>query len=104
MAYAASALSFMLENLGKAVIFTGSQIPFCEVYSDARRNLIVSIIFAMSYEFPEVCICFNDKLFRANRTVKVNSMGLDAYVSPNFPPLATLGAFIQYNKELTLRS
>jgi L-asparaginase len=67
MAYASSALSFMLENLGKTVVFTGSQIPFCEVYNDARRNLIVSVIFAVSSEFPEVCLCFNDKLLRANR-------------------------------------
>jgi L-asparaginase len=102
MAYAASALSFMLENLGKTVVFTGSQIPFCEVYNDARRNLIVSIIFAISSDFPEVCICFNDKLLRANRAVKVNSVGLAAFDSPNFPPLATLGAFINENRELAL--
>ena len=102
MAYAASALSFMLENLGKTVVFTGSQIPFCEVYNDARRNLMVSIIFAMTDDFPEVCICFNDRLLRANRTVKVNSVGLNAFDSPNFPPLATLGAFINERKELAL--
>ena len=102
MAYAASALSFMLENLGKTVVFTGSQIPFAEVYNDARRNLIVSIIFAISDRFPEVCICFNDKLLRANRTVKVNSVGLNAFDSPNFPPLATLGAFIKERRELAL--
>ena len=102
MAYASSAVSFMLENLGKPVIFTGSQIPFCEVYNDARRNLIVSIIFAMCSEFPEVCILFNDKLLRANRSVKVNSVALDAFDSPNFPPLATLGAFIHERKDLSL--
>eukprot|EP01031_Cornospumella_fuschlensis_P041119 gene41119-50165_t len=79
MAYASSALSFMLENLGKSVIFTGSQIPFYDVYNDARRNLIVSIIFAANSNYPEVCICFNDKLLRANRTVKVNSMSFDAF-------------------------
>lgn len=102
MAYASSALSFMLENLGKCVVFTGSQIPFCEVYNDARRNLIVSVIFATSSELNEVCICFNDKLLRANRAVKVNSIGLNAFESPSFPPLATLGAFIQENKSLAL--
>ena len=101
MAYTASALSFMLENLGKPVIFTGSQIPFCEVYNDARRNLVVSIIFATS-DIPEVCINFHDKLLRANRSVKVNSVGLNAYDSPNFPPLATLGAFINERRELFL--
>ncbi len=91
MAYASSALSFMMENLGKTVVFTGSQIPFAEVYNDARRNLIVSILFAANSDFPEVCICFNDKVFRANRTVKVSSRALDAFESPNYPPLAELG-------------
>lgn len=93
MAYAASALSFMLENLGKTVVFTGSQIPFFEVYNDARRNLIISILFAATSDFPEVCICFNDKILRGNRAVKVNSLSLDAFDSPNFPPLATIGMF-----------
>lgn len=102
MAYASSALSFMLENLGKTVIFTGSQIPFHDVYNDARRNLIVSIIFAVNSDFPEVCICFNDKLLRANRTLKVNSLSFNAFDSPNFPPLATLGATIEENRELVL--
>ena len=102
MAYASSALSFILENLGKPVIFTGSQIPFSEVYNDARRNLLVSIIFAMSYHFPEVCIFFNDKLLRANRSVKVNSKSLSAFDSPNFPPLATMGVHIDANVSLAL--
>eukprot|EP00597_Dinobryon_sp_UTEXLB2267_P000249 CAMPEP_0170070632 /NCGR_PEP_ID=MMETSP0019_2-20121128/8850_1 /TAXON_ID=98059 /ORGANISM="Dinobryon sp., Strain UTEXLB2267" /LENGTH=333 /DNA_ID=CAMNT_0010278957 /DNA_START=61 /DNA_END=1062 /DNA_ORIENTATION=+ len=102
MAYAASALSFMLENLGKTVVFTGSQIPFCNVYNDARRNLVVSIIFAAGSDFSEVCICFNDKIFRANRTIKVNSVGLDAFDSPNYPPLATIGASIRVNRDLCL--
>ncbi len=100
MAYAASALSFMLENLGKTVVFTGSQIPFAEVYNDARRNLIVSLIFCVQDDFPEVCICFNDRLLRANRTVKVDSVGLAAFDTPNFPPLATLGVYIMQRKEL----
>ena len=102
MAYASSALSFMPENLGKTVVFTGSQIPFCEVYNDARRNLIVSIIFALSSEIPEVVLCFNDKILRANRSVKVNSLGLSAFNSPNFPALATLGAFINEKKDIAL--
>lgn len=102
MAYASSALSFMLENLGKTVIFTGSQIPFHDVYNDARRNLIVSIIFAANSDIPEVCVCFNDKILRANRTLKVNSLSFDAFDSPNFPPLATLGATIVENRELLL--
>ena len=103
MAYASSAISFMVENLGKTVVFTGSQIPFCEVYNDARRNLIVSMIFAVSsFHIPEVCLCFNDRLLRANRAVKVNSIGLSAFDSPNFPPLATLGAFIDVRRDLIM--
>lgn len=102
MAYASSAVSFMLENLGKTVVFTGSQIPFCEVYNDARRNLIVSLIFAAASEIPEVCICFNDSLLRANRTVKIDSGSLAAFTSPNFPPLATLGAFIKERIDLVM--
>lgn len=102
MAYAASAMSFMLENLGKTVVFTGSQIPFCEVYNDAQRNLIVSTIFAVTTDFPEVCICFDDRLLRANRTVKVNSVALAAFDSPNIPPLASLGAFMNERKDLVL--
>lgn len=102
MAYASSALSFMLENLGKSVVFTGSQIPFCDIYTDARRNLLVSMIIAASSDIPEVCLCFNDKVLRANRAVKVDSHGLDAFISPNFPQLATLGASIQFSRELLL--
>lgn len=101
MAYAGSALSFMLENLGKTVVFTGSQIPFAEVYNDARRNLVVSLMMAMQDDFfPEVCICFNDTLFRANRTVKSNSVGLAAFESPNFPAFAKLGVRTNVRKDL----
>lgn len=103
MAYAASALSFMLENLGKPVIFTGSLIPQFEVYSDARRNILVSIIYAMSCDIPEVCICFNDQLTRGNRTKKVDSVGMSAFQSPNYPQLATLGSVIQYRHHLALK-
>lgn len=102
MAYASSALSFMLENLGKTVVFTGSQIPFSEVYNDARRNLVVSLMMAMQEDFPEVCICFNDTVFRANRCVKVNSRDLEAYESPNFPALARLGVYTTQRLDLAL--
>lgn len=91
MAYAASAASFAFAPLDKAIIFTGSLIPFAEVYTDARRNIIVSLIFAGCVGFHEVFIFFNDKLLRANRTTKLDSSSLEAFVSPNFPPLATLG-------------
>ena len=102
MAYAATALSFMLENLGKTVVFTGSQIPFVEVYNDARRNLIASLIFASNQDFCEVCLFFNDKLLRGNRSVKMNSFGLDAFDSPNFPPLATLGVNVELRKDIAV--
>ena len=102
MAYAASAMSFLLENLAKPVIFTGSQIPIAEVYSDARRNLIVSCIFAASSSFNEVCIFFGEYLLRGNRSIKLNSMGLHAFSSPNYPPLATLGVQLEEYRELML--
>lgn len=102
MAYASSALSFMLENLAKPVIFTGSQIPIAEVYSDARRNLIVSAIFAASSSFNEVCIFFGENLLRANRSIKLDSLGLHAFSSPNMPALATLGVHLEEARELML--
>ena len=71
MAYCATALSFMLENLGKPVVFTGSQIPLCEPYNDARRNLIMAIIFASRDTINEVTIFFHDRLLRACRATKV---------------------------------
>jgi L-asparaginase len=100
MAYTASALSFLLHNLGKPVVLTGSQLPFGSVYSDARRNLVVSIYCAATLEVPEVCIFFNRELLRGNRAVKVNSWALNAFASPNFPPLATLGTTISVAADL----
>jgi L-asparaginase len=73
MAYCATALSFMLENLGKPVVFTGSQIPLCEPYNDARRNLIMALIFASRDTINEVTIFFHDRLLRACRATKVNT-------------------------------
>ena len=95
MAYTASAVSFGLQNRGKPVIFTGSQLPFGSVYSDARRNVIVACYCASKFEIPEVCIFFNDQLIRGNRAIKTDSWDLHAFESPNFPPLATLGITIQ---------
>ena len=102
MAYASSALSFMLEDLNKCVIFTGSQIPLCQPYTDCRRNVLVSIILAANGDFCEVCLFFSDTLLRANRAVKVNSFGLDAYASPNCEPLATLATGMRINDTLKL--
>jgi L-asparaginase len=91
MAYTASALSFMLQNIGKTVIVTGSQIPLVEIRNDARLNLINSLLIASNYQIPEVCLYFNSKLMRGNRTRKVNASGFDAFASPNFAPLGTAG-------------
>merc|ERR1719281_1069555 len=103
MAYTASALSFMLEDLGKAVILTGSMIPLAGIYNDARRNLLISIAFAARLRICEVAIFFNDRLLRGNRAVKVDSNGLDAFDSPNFPPLATVGARVNSDRALWRR-
>ena len=102
MAYASTALSFMLENLGKPVIFTGSQIPLSEPYNDARRNLIMSLIFASRETIPEVSIFFHDRLLRACRSTKVNTHHLMAFDSPNIEPLAKIGITIDENESLGL--
>lgn len=102
MAYQATALSFMLENLGKPVVFTGSQIPLCEPYNDARRNLIMAIIFASRDSINEVTIFFHDRLLRACRATKVNTHRLLAFDSPNQDPLATIGITIDENEHLVL--
>jgi len=95
MAYTASALSFMLENLGKPVVFTGSQIPLDNSITDARRNLIASMIIAHEAEIPEVVIFFNNKIIRGNRASKVDSWGLAAFESANYEELGALGVDIQ---------
>jgi len=102
MAYCGSALSFLLENLHKPVVLTGAMLPLVDLFNDAHRNLIVSIVLASILDVPEVCIFINDKLMRGNRTVKVNSSGLDAFDSPNFPPLALLETGIRFRPHLCL--
>ena len=103
MAYSASALSFMLDNLGKPVIFTGSQLPIGRPRTDGKENLISAVEIATAKDskgkalVPEVCICFNSQLFRGNRSTKVNATGFDAFSSPNYPALATAGISIKYN-------
>ena len=96
MAYTASSLSFMLENLNKAVIITGSQIPLCEIRSDGRDNLITSMIIAASGVVNEVCLYFGGRLLRGNRATKMSADGLMAFDSPNFPRLAEAGINIKY--------
>lgn len=100
MAYTASALPFMLENLAKPVILTGSQIPLCELRSDARANLINALLIAGAGDIPEVCLCFGDKLLRGCRSQKVAADGLSAFDSPNFPPLGRLGITIEVDEAL----
>ncbi|XP_064484093.1 L-asparaginase-like isoform X2 [Ornithodoros turicata] len=103
MAYTASALSFMLENLGKSVIITGSQIPIFEARSDGRENLLNSLVVAGNYIIPEVTLLFNNKLYRGNRTSKVSASDLDAFASPNMQPLATIGVNIDVNWKLVFQ-
>jgi len=94
MAYTASALSFCLQGLDKPVVLTGSQLPIAQLRSDARRNLINAIEMA-TLPIPEVCICFNDHLFRGNRSTKMSIGDFDAFASPNFPVLAEIGIHIE---------
>ncbi|MBK9399983.1 MAG: type I asparaginase [Bacteroidetes bacterium] len=101
MAYSASALSFMLENLSKPVIFTGSQLPLGAIRTDAKRNLITSVeIAAGKVIIPEVCIYFNNQLFRGNRAEKFTSSMFDAFQSLNCPPLATVGVNVEFDFDL----
>ena len=100
MAYTASVFSFMLENLNKAVIFTGSQIPIGARRSDAKENLITAVEIAASGKVNEVCIYFEDQLYKGNRTVKVNTEHFEAFESPNYPILVEAGVTIKYKSVL----
>jgi len=102
MAYTASALPFLLSGLRKPVVLTGAQIPLCEVRNDARENLITAMMIAANFDIPEVCLCFGNKLLRGNRSVKVNADGFDAFASPNFPALGSVGVEIKINRNLVL--
>ncbi len=102
MSFTASALSFMLENLAKPVVLTGSQLPIGVIRTDGKENLITAIEIAAAKEkgkpvISEVCIYFEYKLYRGNRTFKYNSAHFDAFKSPNYPALAEAGVNIQYN-------
>ena len=97
MAYSASVLSYMLSNLSKPVVFTGSQLPVGRLRTDGRENLVSAVEIAGARErdgsaiVPEVCIYFNSLLIRGNRSTKVDADGFDAFRSPNLPPLAEAG-------------
>lgn len=97
MAYTTSALSFALQHLHKPVIFTGSQVPMSNIRSDARRNLINAVELA-TLPLNEVAICFNDKLYRGNRSTKISIGDFDAFASPNFPTLADIGTTIDLHQ------
>jgi L-asparaginase len=102
MAYTASALPFMLQGLGKPVIVTGAQIPLCEMRNDARENLITALMIAGSYDIPEVCLFFGNRLLRGNRSVKIDAEGFNAFDSPNFPHLGSIGIDIDIRWDLVL--
>jgi len=108
MSYTSSAISFMLENLNKPVIFTGSQLPIGHLRTDAKENLITSIEIASSYKdgkpvVREVCLYFEYKLYRANRTTKINAEQFEAFASLNFPPLAESGVHLHFNSDLLFK-
>ncbi len=102
MAYTASALSFMLQGMDKPVIITGSQIPLTELRNDTLDNLVTSLILAGNFTIPEVCIYFNGRLLRGNRSRKVKSTELDAFDSPNFAWLGQVGIQIKLEHALLL--
>lgn len=108
MAYTASALSFMLENLAKPVILTGSQLPIGEIRTDAKENLITALEIAAAKDehgqaiVNEVCIYFDYKLFRGNRSKKTEANKFEAFSSPNFPILAEAGVHINFNSEILM--
>lgn len=99
MAYTASAMSFMLEGLSKAVVFTGSQIPLCRMRSDGADNLVCSMLVAASGAVREVCLYFGGQLMRGNRVTKVSADDLEAFASPNYPRLADIGTSIVYRRK-----
>ncbi|MBQ9195235.1 MAG: type I asparaginase [Bacteroidales bacterium] len=106
MAYSASTLSFMLEGLTKPVVFTGSQLPIGVPRTDGKENLIGAVEIAAAKDaegharVPEVCIFFDSKLLRGNRSTKYSAEAFNAFASPNCPPLAEAGINIRYNTEL----
>jgi len=110
MAYSASGLSFMLENLNKPVILTGSQLPIGKMRTDGRENLITALEIAVDKDsegnalVPEVCIFFQNLLMRGNRTTKVNAENFSAFNSFNYPALAEAGTHIKYEQHLIRRS
>lgn len=109
MSYSASALSFMLENLAKPVILTGSQLPIGDLRTDAKENLITAIQVASLHHngkplITEVGLYFEYKLYRGNRTTKINAEHFNAFASPNYPALAESGVHLKVENHLLLKS
>lgn len=102
MAYSASAISFMLENLSKPVVFTGAAIPLGELFNDAEKNIIASLFVAAKADIPEVLICFSNKLTRANRTTKFDNWAQNSFESPNYPKLGSIGTNLSVNRNIVL--
>lgn len=104
MSYTTSALSFMLENLAKPVIFTGSQLPIGDLRTDAKENLMTAVQIASLQNngkpvIKEVCLYFEYKLYRGNRTIKINAEHFQAFSSPNYPDLAESGVRLKINHQ-----
>ena len=104
MAYSASALSFIIENLGKPVILTGSQIPIFEIRSDGRDNFLGALIMAGTYCLPEVMVYFNNKLLRGCRVLKSDAGSFNAFITPNMAPLAELEIDIHVHWDAVFKS
>lgn len=104
MAYTASALSFMFKNLSKPIVLTGSQLPLGMLRSDGRENIISALELASAREavIPEVCIFFENHLYRGNRSTKLNAENFDAFGSYNYPSLAKVGINIRFKEHLFL--
>lgn len=109
MAFTASVLSFMLEGLQKPVILSGSQLPIGEIRTDARENMMTALEIASAKQngvsiIQEVCILFDNKLFRGNRSFKYNSAKFEAFRSPNYPVLVEAGIHLKYNTDALLNN
>ena len=109
MSYTSSAISFMIENLQKPIIFTGSQLPIGDLRTDAKENMITSIEIAAAQKngkpiISEVCLYFEYKLYRANRTTKINAEHFEAFSSPNYPPLVESGVHLKFNESVIAKS
>ena len=109
MSYISSAVSFMFENLQKPIIFTGSQLPIGDLRTDAKENLITSIEIACYRKdgkpiISEVCLYFEYKLYRANRTTKINAEQFEAFTSMNYPALAESGVHLNFNEHYIYKS